>query len=182
MLLLIFFLICLFIALGSGVLAGLSDFRGLTIANIYSVIVGASFAVCFGVLWLAGRDDVLAPLLSHGLAALVVFAVTAGMFAMKALGAADSKLATVYALWVGLGGLVAFLFYTTLFGGVLALIGLGIKKWKPFDRVQEGNWIDRLQKGESKLPYGIAIFLGALASFVKIGYLDFEVLSSFVLS
>lgn len=180
MLLLIVFLICIFIAIGTGALAALSDFRGLTIPNLYSVIVGASFALAYAVLWIGGQAGVFAPLLSHGLAALIVFGLTAAMFAFKALGAADSKLASVYALWVGLGGLVAFLFYTTLIGGVLALIGLAVKKWTPVEAPKEGSWIDRLQKGESKVPYGIAIAGGALASFFKIGYFSGEVLSSFV--
>ena len=181
MLLLIVFLMCLFVACGTGVLATISDMKGLTIPNIYSVLVAGSFVVAFGVLWMFGRDDVFVSIWSHLLAALIVFGVTAAMFALKGLGAADSKLGTAYALWVGVSGLLPFLFYMAAIGGVLALFGLYVKKKTPFKEPKKDGWIDRLQKGESKVPYGIAIVGGALASFFKIGYFNKDILASFVL-
>ncbi len=181
MLLLIVFLMCLFVACGAGLLAAYSDFKGMVIPNMYSALVVGSFVVAFGLLWLAGRDDVFVSIWSHLLAALVVFGVTAAMFALKGLGAADSKLGTAYALWAGLSGLLPFLFYMAVIGGLLGVAGLVIKKQKPFKAPKEGGWVDRLQKGESKVPYGIAIVGGALASFLKIGYFNGDVMASFLL-
>lgn len=180
MLLLIIFLVGVLVAAGTGVLAAYSDVKGLTIPNLYSAIIGSAFIVTYALLWIFGAHGIFSSLGSHVLAALIVFGITAGMFAMKGLGAADSKLATVYALWTGLGGLMAFIFYMALIGGVLGLVGLYIRKYKPFKIPQTDGWVDRLQKGESKVPYGVAIVGGVLASFVKIGYFSGDVLASFL--
>ena len=184
MFLLIIFLVCLFIVAGTGILAALSDIRGMVIPNMYSGIIIAAFFLCYTVMWLGGRDDVFAPFSSHLLSALVIFLLSLAMFAAKGIGGGDSKLATAFAFWMGLKGLIAFVFYMSLAGGVVALIGLALRKWKPFKikRGQSKTWIARVQKGESKVPYGVAIVAGALASFLKIGYFDSEVLSSFILN
>jgi prepilin peptidase CpaA len=176
------FLLCVLAALGVGVLAGVSDFRGLSIPNLYSLLIGGAFVVCYAVLWMAGRGDVVGSLSSHLLAAVAVFFLTFSMFAAKSLGAADSKLGTVYALWVGSTGLMPFLFYTALAGGVLGLAALGLRRWKPVKAPVAGSWVAAVQGGESKVPYGIAIVAGALASFVELGYFKPEVLASFLLT
>lgn len=75
-----------------------------------------------------------------------------------------------------------FLFYMALVGGVLGLVALALRKWKPVKNPAEGSWIARVQAGENKVPYGAAIAAGALASFVELGYFSSEVLSSFLMS
>ena len=181
MLLLIIFLVGVFVAIGAGGLASYSDFKGLTIPNAHSVAVAGAFVFTYVVLWLFGRDDVFFSLGSHIVGAVIVFGVTLAMFALKGLGAADSKLGTAFALWVGVKGLFLFLFYMALFGGVLGVAALLLRKFKPFKTPSEGGWIARVQAGESKVPYGMAIVFGALVSFVKLGYFSGEVLSSFLL-
>ena len=182
MILLIIFLMCLFVVMGTGVLAAVADFRGMTIPNLYSAIIIAALVVCYAVLWLGGRDEVFYSPLSHILSAVIVFGLTLLMFMAKIVGAGDSKLASALALWVGLKGLVAFVFYMSVAGGLLALVALALKKWTPVKNPPKGSWVEQVQGGASKVPYGIAIVLGALASFVKIGYFEGEVLSSFLLS
>ena len=181
MFLLIIFLIGVFVAIGAGALAGYSDFRGLTIPNAHSAAVAGAFLATYLVLWMFGRDDVFFSLGSHILGAVIVFGVTLAMFAMGGLGAADSKLGTAFALWVGVKGLFVFLFYMALFGGALGLAALLFRRFKWIKNPPEGSWIARVQAGESKVPYGIAIVFGALVSFVKLGYFNGEVLSSFLL-
>jgi len=181
MLLLIFFLMCIFVVAGTGVLSALSDMRGMVIPNMHSGIIIGAFLLCYGVLWLGGRDDVFAPFLSHILSALVVFGVTLAMFMGKVIGGGDSKLATAFAFWLGLKGLIPFIFYMSVVGGLLGLAALALKKWTPVKKPKAGSWIAKVQAGESKVPYGVAIVVGALASFVIIGYFDVEVLSSFVI-
>ena len=177
MLMLIIFLTCVLTALGTGALAGLSDLRGMTIPNVYSVVIMAAFAVAFIMLWAFGPHHVFFGLKSHVLAGLIIFGITVAMFAAHAIGAADSS---AYALWVGITGLPAFLFYTALAGGVLALAALALKKWKFVKAPADGSWVARVQAGESKVPYGVAIGVGALASFVKLGDLGRGVMTSFL--
>ncbi len=182
MILLILFLACVFVALGAGVFAGLSDFRGLVIPNSYSVVIMAAFFAAYFFLWVGRHEGMFYGLTSCLLAGLLVFGITAAMFAARAIGAADSKLATAYALWMGIPGLVPFIFYTTLAGGLLGIAAIVLRKYKPIKTPKEGTWVARVQAGENKVPYGIAIVGGALASFVKLGYFDGEALRSFLLS
>lgn len=180
MLLLIVFLVCLFVVIGTGFLAGMSDMRGMTIPNVYSVIVIGAFVVCYGVLWAGGRDDVFASLWSHFLGAFLVFLITLAMFMFKIIGAGDSKFATALAFWTGVKGLVPFMFFMAVAGGVLALAALALQKWTPVKAPDPESWVGRVQAGESKVPYGVAIVFGVFLAFMKIGYFDRDVLASFV--
>ena len=184
MFILVLFLICLFLSLGVGVLAGASDIRGMVIPNIYSIIVGAAFFVAFAVLYFSGNADgeipIFSSLSSHLMAAGLMFVVTLVLFATRTMGAADSKLSTVFALWVGMTGFAAFLLFMTLGGGMLAIAALVLQKKKPFLTPQKGSWVARVQGGESKVPYGVAIVFGAIIAFYQIGYFDFFGFSSFL--
>lgn len=180
MIFLILFLACIFAALGSCVLGAWSDFKGLKISNVYTVVVLGAFVICYGALSLGGINFVFFPIISHVLAAVIVFGVTALMFSFGALGAADSKLGTAVALWVGMAGLPVFLFWMALMGGVLGVAALVLKKYKPIKLPAENSWIWHVQAGQSKVPYGIAIALGAVISFVKIGYLNAAIFQNFL--
>ncbi|MCD8566360.1 MAG: peptidase [Alphaproteobacteria bacterium] len=154
----------------------------MTIPNLYSAIILGLFPVCYGVSWLAGVE-VFAGIGSHLLAFAIVFAVSAALFALKIMGAADSKLASAFSLWVGLKGLAPFLFYMALAGGLLGVATILIKRFKPFEAYAASlpdSWIGQARSGADKVPYGVAIVLGAFVSFVLLGYLKGSVLSSFL--
>ena len=180
MIALIIFLLCVFVALGVGVLSSLSDINGLKIPNIYSLIILGAFIACFASLAMLGKVDIFAPILSHIIAGFIMLVVTAVLFFTKMIGAADSKLATVYMIWIGLSGLPTFLFTMTFVGGFLGLLALYFQKATPFDSPKAGSWIAQVQAGESKVPYGIAIAAGAFAGFVKVGFLNPESFVSFI--
>lgn len=170
-----FFLFGVIVTLGMCALGAWSDFRGFRIPNAVSVAILAAFAVSYGALYVTGtREVVLLPIGLHIGAALLVLLITGTLFAFKQLGAGDSKMATVLALWMGLPGLVPFLFYMSLAGGVVAGISLILKKWKPVKNPPEGSWVDKAQQGHPSVPYGIALACGALAAFIYLGYLDFS--------
>ncbi len=177
---LILFLICLFVSIGFGVLAGWSDICGMVIPNLYSAVIGVAFIVAFAGLFLAGKGDVFSSALSHLLAAILVFCVTLVMFSFGVMGAADSKLGTVFGLWVGLQGLVPFLVFMSFVGGALALVALVMGKYKPFKNVSDVSWAGRVQAGESKVPYGVAIVIGAFFAFYEIGYFSPSLLVQFL--
>lgn len=161
------------VAIGFGLASAWSDFKGFTISNAYSLGVIIAFIPAFlAVLLLAPDAGYFASWKSHLLAAAVVFAVTFVLFTLKLIGAGDSKLCTAYALWLGVLGVPAFLFYMTLMGGVLGLMTLLMRRWKPFREPAEGGWIARAQAGASDVPYGIAIVAGAVIGFIQCGYFD----------
>lgn len=168
---LILFLFCVCVAIGTGFLAGLSDFKGMTIPNNYSLAVIGAFLCAFVVLAVSGREGVFSSLSSHALAALIVFLVTLWMFAAGMIGAGDSKLGTAFALWAGLQGLPVYLFFMAVSGGVLGLSTLALRRWKVWVKAPENSWIARAQQGESVVPYGISIVFGAILAFLSRGYL-----------
>lgn len=59
---LILFLFCVCVAIGTGLLAGLSDFRGMTIPNLYSLVVMGAFVCAFFAVRLAGHGGGRFPL------------------------------------------------------------------------------------------------------------------------
>lgn len=181
MFLLIIFIACTLGAIGVGAMAAWSDYKGLTIPNLYSVFIIGAFVLSYGVLWMGGRDDVFLSLASHVSSFLVVFIATVVMYNLKALGGGDSKLMSAFALWVGIQGLFPFLFYMSIIGGGLGLVALILKKYQPVNNAPEDSWVAQCQSGHSKVPYGIAIFGGALASFINLGYFNPEVFTSFLL-
>lgn len=172
------FLIFILSALGIGVLAGLSDLRGLIIPNIYSILIAAGFPLCYALMWLFGDVSAFKPLWSHLGALVIVLIISAAMFHFRVMGAADSKLASAYALWLGLGALPVFLFVMSLVGAVLGIAALYIRKKKPFKAPKPESWVGQLQSDKSKVPYGIAIVCGAAYGFYAAGYLDFTNLAA----
>ena len=180
MFLLIIFLSSLFVAVVYGVMAAVSDYKGMTIPNLYSVIIFSVFVVCFGVLTLFGAGNVFSSVLSHLLGFVLVFIGGFAFYAFKVWGAGDQKLISAFAIWMGFSGVPVFLVYTSLFGGVLGLSALYLKKFKPIKEPLKGSWVDQVQSGAGKVPYGIAITLGALASFLKIGYFSIDTFRIFL--
>jgi len=179
MLYLIVFVFCVAVALGTGVLACISDFKGLTIPNLYPALVVGTFVPAAGVVYLSG-SSIMGPPLMHLAVAGGVFFLTFILFAVKAFGGGDSKLLTAYALWAGPAGFVQLLFYMAVSGGLLGLVTILIMKKKPFKDPKEGSWIARVQAEESRVPYGIPIVIGAFVAFLQAGFFDPGDLGSFV--
>ncbi len=169
------------VALGFGLASAWSDFKGFTISNAYSIGVILAFVPAFlAVTLLVPESQYFLSWKSHLLAAAAMFALTFVLFTLRMIGAGDSKLATAYALWLGVMGTPAFLFYMTVTGGLLGLATLAMGRWKPFAAPPEGGWIARAQAGEKDVPYGIAIVVGALVAFIQRGYFDPDKLMALV--
>jgi Flp pilus assembly protein protease CpaA len=72
-------------------------------------------------------------------------------------------------------GLVVFLFYMALMGGLLGIAALVMKKKQPFKNPPEGSWAQKAQSGKSVVPYGIAITFGAWCAFFHTGFIHHTV-------
>lgn len=149
------------------VLASIADVKSLRIPNIYSLIISGLFFAAFLV-----SPSSFAPLTAHLLAGGIIFAVTFFMYAFKMFGSGDTKLASVLALWVGTKGLMIYLFYMALIGGVLGVAAIIIRRKKLFTQSPEGSWIFQLHNGRSAVPYGVAISIGAAASLFHTGFIS----------
>ena len=180
MIVLIIFLMCIFVSLGVGVLAAMSDIKTMTIPNAYSAYMGVSFAVAYSAVTFSGAESVFSSLGSHLLSAGLMFLFTFALFGLGMIGAADSKFGTVCALWFSAKDLPVYIFYMAVMGGVLGIASLVLQRRKPFAEPAEGSWVAQVQGGASKVPYGVAISFGMGIAFMILGYFSPSVLSSFL--
>lgn len=151
--------LCILVVLCITLMACVSDARSLRIPNLYSVIVLAAFGIAY-----LSDPQVFQPLWNHFLALGIIFFVTYLMFMAGMMGGGDSKFASALAIWIAAKGVMIFVFWMALAGGVIGVLTLWMKKKKPFRNPPAGSWMDAAQKGENKIPYGIAISFGAWAA------------------
>jgi prepilin peptidase CpaA len=136
--------------------AASSDLFTMTIANRVSLILVAGFGLLAVLTGMNASD-----LLSHVGAGAVVLAVVFVFFARGWIGGGDAKLAAATALWFGFAHLLDYLFYASLFGGVLtpAIIYF---RGVPLPQTFVGlPWAERLHRSDSGVPYGIALAAAA---------------------
>jgi len=137
--------------------AASSDIFSMRISNRVSLLLTAGFLVLAAASGMAPTD-----ILMHLAAGAVVLVVAFGCFAMGWIGGADAKMAAAAGLWFGFGLLMPYLLYASIFGGVLTILLIQFRQW-PLPYVLVGqSWLLRLHAGESGVPYGIALAIGAL--------------------
>lgn len=167
----LFFFFGVLTCIGMCALGAWSDFKGYRIPNIVSVVIVFAFVISYSVTLLMGQADVaFMPWKSHLASFFIVLMVTMVMFGLKIIGAGDSKMMAAVSLWLGFSGLVPFLFYMSVTGGLLGVGSLLLRKYKPVKNPPANSWIDRAQQGGGDVPYGIAIAVGTVMAFLFVGY------------
>jgi prepilin peptidase CpaA len=137
--------------------AASSDLVTMTISNRMSLILTAGF---FGLAFAGGMS--MAGVVSHLGAGCTVLLVAFGFFVRGWIGGGDAKLAAATALWLGFDHLVSYLVYASLFGGALTLALLQFRM-APLPRAfAKADWVDRLHRNDTGVPYGIALAAAAL--------------------
>ena len=133
-------------------IVSISDVRYRRIPNWTVLAVAALF-----VPWIFLGPGV--SILSALEAALICFVVSCAMYALRFLGAGDSKLLTVTALFAGMPRLPHFLVYVALAGGAIALVSLLTRPTRAavmFHMRGKGDF------GRG-VPYGVAIAIATMA-------------------
>lgn len=156
------------IILVTTLLACVSDVRTMRIPNMHSVVIAAAFVVAFA----ASPESFPGKWWFYPAALAIMFAITFGMFAKGMIGGGDAKLGSALALWVGLQGLVPYVFWMAIAGGLLGVVSLFIKKSKRFAGLSPENWIAQVQEGRNAVPYGIAISAGAWGALIQTHFLS----------
>lgn len=138
----ILFLICVALAI-----AGASDVRSRRIPNWTVLAIAGLFCAWYFV----GRPAV--PILSSLGGALIVFAGSCALYSFGIIGAGDSKLATIVALFAGIARLPEYILYMSVTGGVLVLCMLAAQPARALVifQVRGKGGLDR------GVPYGVAI-------------------------
>lgn len=169
------------VALGFAIASAISDFKSMTIPNIYAAGIVLAFVPAYAADALTGEGlEFFYAWTSHLAAAGIVFGITFLLFFLKVMGAGDSKMCSALALWTGLSGLAPLLFYMALVGALLGLSTKLLNKKKLFAGAPEGSWIGRAQAGGAGVPYGIAICIGAIIAFQQLGYFSPDKLAALV--
>ena len=137
--------------------AASSDLLTMTISNRVTLTLLCGF-IALALVTGMGRDE----LLSHVGAGFAVLVVTFIFFARGWIGGGDAKLAAVTALWFGFDQLLDYVLYASLLGGVLTLAMIRFRLL-PLPKILAGQeWLQRLHRLDSGVPYGIALAVAAL--------------------
>ena len=132
--------------------AASSDLLTMTISNRISIALVACFlGLAFAVQM--PMQDVLYSL-SCGLAILLL---TFSLFCMGWIGGGDAKLAAATAVWLGWGQVLDYGLVASIFGGLLTIVLIQIRKWPLPQALLRQPWIARLHDNSSGIPYGIAL-------------------------
>ena len=139
------------------VFAASSDLFTMTISNrIALALIGGFFLLAL----MTGMGT--SEILSHLGAATVVLAVTFVCFARGWIGGGDAKLVAATALWFGFDHLMDYLLFASLFGGALTLIIIRFRVMPLPETLARQEWVQRLHRLDSGVPYGIALAAAAL--------------------
>lgn len=136
--------------------AAAMDVLTMRIANAISIALVVAFvavALIAGMGWQA--------VLVHLAVGVAMLLVNMVLFQLRLVGGGDAKLLSAAALWLGYEQLLPFIVWTTLFGGLLALLLLAYRR-APVGVVPLPDWATRLHRRGEGMPYGVAITAGAL--------------------
>ncbi len=169
---------CMLIAIGFGIASAVSDFKSMTIPNIYAGLIFLAFIPAYAADAFSGSGvEFFGSWKMHLISGVLIFAITFVLFSFRLIGAGDSKLCSAFALWVGTTGLAALMFYMAIFGAVLGIMTKIMNKHKLVEAPADGSWIAKSQAGHMGVPYGIAILFGAIIAFYQLGYFSPEKLA-----
>jgi prepilin peptidase CpaA len=156
------------IAMFAGLLiyAAASDVARLIIPNWLSIaLIGLfpPFALLAGV-----------PLIDIGISLLFAFGVLVVgyfLFAANIIGGGDAKLLAAAAAWTGSVAFIPLILGTAIAGGLMALVILAARQVVP-QAESHPPFVNRLLKGQSGIPYGVAIMAGGLLAIPSIPFLS----------
>lgn len=139
----------------------------ICLAALIATVVG--LVAAFGY---AAEGQLVFHISSHIASGVLVFLVTTVLFMLRLFGAGDAKFLSILAFWIPINLLTVFLFVMSLIGGVIALATLVLRRVKPLSAPPAGSWMDAAQKGEGRVPYGVAIGAGFILTTLVWGMWD----------
>ncbi|MBS0272573.1 MAG: prepilin peptidase [Proteobacteria bacterium] len=175
-----FFLLIKIIYIIINVLIGIYDFSFYRIPNSLLALL----LILYGLFapFLLSTNDLVNSLIVF----VLTLAIGLALFAAKLIGAGDAKYVSVIALWAGFPGVLQFLFFTTMIGGILAVLFLLLRDhigrfsdyiWSNFQKAEKHIpilqyvWVgsgvgpergERDNISSKVIPYGVAIAAGAI--------------------
>ena len=132
------------------------DVASFTIPNFLTLALMAAFGAFALAAGLSAAD-----IGWHVLAGFVGLFVGFTLFALGFIGGGDAKLFAAVLLWLGLQDLLPYALLASVFGGLLT-VGLMILRRCPLPALfSRQAWIVKLHDARSGVPYGVALAAGA---------------------
>jgi prepilin peptidase CpaA len=136
-------------------LACWTDVTSLRISNWNSLAI----VVLFGLFAVLGRLS-LEDFLWHLAAGAIVFAIGAVLFAWRKLGGGDVKLLAAVSLWIGWGALLEFILAVSLFGAVVSLAVIAMRRSVMAAVINGRGYRPVVLEPREGAPYAVAIAAG----------------------
>ena len=134
------------------IFAAISDLMTPTISNYVSI----ALAILFVAMALACGLPA-AEIMWHLACGMTVLAVTFGLFARGWIGGGDAKLAAATALWLGFEHVGDYVLSASLFGAILTLIIVGLRKSPLPGILTAHHFVACLHEPTTGIPYGVAL-------------------------
>jgi prepilin peptidase CpaA len=132
------------------------DVASFTIPNFVTLALMALFAVFALAAGLSAAD-----IGWHVLAGFVGLFIGFTLFALGFIGGGDAKLFAAVLLWLGLKDLLPYALLASVFGGVLTLGLMFLRRYPLPLLLTRQDWIVKLHDTRSGVPYGVALAAGA---------------------
>lgn len=136
------------------------DLLTFTIPNRICVALALGYVIFAALLGVPAVEILLN--MSCGLAILLI---TFAMFNFGLIGGGDAKLAAATAAWLGWATILDYGLAAAIFGGILTLILLGLRRVPLPAMLARHAWLARLHNASAGVPYGIALAAAGLMQF-----------------
>jgi prepilin peptidase CpaA len=101
----------------------------------------------------------------HLLTGVILFCAGYVLFSLGIFGGGDGKLMAAAGLWFGTASTLQFLFLTAMAGGLLVIIIAALALAQTHFEATGASFSASLKKLAPKVPYGVALAVGAILAF-----------------
>ena len=148
--------------------AAASDMVSMTISNKISLALMSGFMIFA---FLIGMN--YETMLWHWGIFGIVLAAGFVLFAIGVVGGGDAKLAACTALWLGPEHSMSYFTVSALLGAFLTLFLMRIRYQPLPDKIVNVEWIARLYRADSGIPYGIVLGIGAILVYPQTPWMQY---------
>jgi prepilin peptidase CpaA len=144
-----------------------SDLVSMTISNKVSLALMAGFVVMAYATGMSLEDFGW-----HWAMFAIVLISSFGLFALGTIGGGDAKLAAATALWLGWEHTLSYFIIASLIGAALTLVLIRLRGNIIPERIEKIDWIARLYRADTGIPYGIALGAAAVITYPSTPWME----------